>query len=1121
MSIFVRMRSLLIPGCIGFILLVVVLSYNLLFLPTQRRYLDDRNFRVLKTLTDQIGVSINTFDRMMDNAENSGVTAETLKAYLTNVAPQLETIDENESEPVVGQDYGDPPKMAVASDDGTHYLYLAFKRTGTKRYVIRTDLEKLIDKLSPPATRCPFDAMVIAQSDGKIIYQRSASGIIIARIDTLENALENTKAGKPEAPIMLDALSRSTTLEHIKIAGTAYLLYSQPLQLPFALADAHRRAAREASGDSGAKPWIVCGLVRADRFRSESQTISDTYVLWISAFILLALAAYPFLKLHVSGITERFRSGDVVTLAVSTCISTAIVTFMLLDFGYCHTWRDQLTRDQMRRLAAALDLNFENEMSKAFDQLQSLYDEDLRATLHKAQLDSEQKGQSQPPKLSGSGATCTPVWACRTEIRSDSKSPTFLDNYPYLLFVTWSDIRGQQRVKWTTRKSVTPFLNLDDGSIPYYRDIKKAFRNLGNPHPLPTRGIGSQYSPNTGDNITVFWRLFDADGNPVSETAPAGNPHNWFCASLVTKPISVFDAILPGGFQFAVIKSDGTVIFHSDHTRNLRENFFSETDRDQEIRSRVAMRTEGSLVATYMGRRSRIYIHPMKANPNDQWTVVIFRDLRPEQMTNLEIISLASILFGLYVGLITVIVLLIRCVQKRHASRNWLWPDSCRAGTYHVLAGANVVAGTALIFLAQLESVLSVLFCATAVPMCALAFNFLLLSRNRNRIEATNRLDGMSSQGWEWAYICACATLVAVVAALPCFPLFRITCDFEQKVFAQACQLRLAADLDERAGNTRMRYQGIELQRYGGKLLAAPEEETTPYFSYHKAFDTRIHSGQDYDPPYQSTTCGLGAAERQQRCVEVFLSALSPSYNQYALESRFLAENGSSDRWTWFSAQSYNKRELVLTKKESCRQVLTIASPLMLYIAPCTGWSCWIVAAGFLLTLFALVRSTARKIFLFDLVETGTGRSPQIECDIHAQQRLFVRRSKFQKLVLVHLAQERLVNPSGNRILADLINDGVIFRDRGLLSIKDPCFADFLQNAVPPDIITDWEKEGTDIRVAWLRTSLLIAGIGVGGFLISSQTDILNTWVTYVTGLAAVVPACLRLLETVRRGTVS
>ena len=80
----------------------------------------------------------------------------------------------------------------------------------------------------------------------------------------------------------------------------------------------------------------------------------------------------------------------------------------------------------------------------------------------------------------------------------------------------------------------------------------------------------------------------------------------------------------------------------------------------------------------------------------------------------------------------------------------------------------------------------------------------------------------------------------------------------------------------------RQRYQGPQLAQYADKLLAAPEEETTPYFSYHKALDTRIHSGPDYDPPYRAADCGMDGPERQQRCVDLFLSAFSPSYNQVA-----------------------------------------------------------------------------------------------------------------------------------------------------------------------------------------------------------------------------------------------
>jgi hypothetical protein len=1115
------MRALLIPGCIALMLLISVVAYNFAFLPAQRRYFDDCNLRILKALTDQIRTSINAYDKMMDNAESSGVTATTLPAYLASVAPQLVKAEEDESRAVVGDDYGDPPKIAVGADEGTHFLYLAFKHGRSTRYAIRTDFEKLVEKLSPPAFRCPFDAMVIAQSDGTVIFQRSASGIAISKISTLDNALVDEKQKKPESLITLDALSQSSSLELVRIAGTPYRFYSQPLQLPFPMADPRHKIEPGSSGGIASKPWIVCGLVRADRFRSESQAISESYMLWISAFILLALAAYPFLKLHVSSVTERFRALDVVTVAVAVFLATAIVAFMLLDVAYWRTWLDQSTNKQMRDLAAAIDSNFENETKKAFDQLRALYtDSDLGMTLREVQSDSAPRTRNQLPKLTGSGGGCTPGRACRTEIRSDSKHPKLLNDYPYLTFLTWSDSRGQQRVKWTTRKSVTPFLNLNDGSIPYYPDIRRAFQDTGDSHPVPTEGIGSQYSPNSGDNITVFWKLLDLDGNPVSETASANKKRDLFCASLVTKPISVFDPILPGGFQFAVIKSDGRIVFHSDHTRNLRENFFLETDQDQEVRSRVALRAEGSLVATYMGRPNRIYIRPMRANLNELWTIVIFRDLRPEQTQNLEIVSLASILFCLYVCCL-VISLWLTYLRRSRTNRNWLWPDSRKANTYRLLAVANVAAGAMLLFLSQIAPPLTVIGATIVLPICALLFNVAFLGGDPSSTATAKESGGSSPWQWRGAYVCACASLVAVIAALPCLPFFRIACDFEQKLFAQTCQLKLAADVEDRAGKVRQRYQGPQLAQYADKLLVAPEEETTPYFSYHKALDTRIHSGPDYDPPYRAADCGLDGPERQQRCVDLFLSAFSPSYNQVAAGNRFLAEAGSTDRWTWFYTSSLNRRELVLTTREPCRQVLTIASPLMPYVVPWTDWRWQMVTAAFLVFLFLLVRSTAAKIFLLDLVEPIASENPQIECDGVAQRRLFFRRSILEKLTLVHLAQERLVNPRGYNILCNLLKEGLIERDNGILSIKDPCFADFLRRAVSVDVIRRWETNGADVRLAGLRTSLLIAGIGIGSFLILSQSNILDTSVTYVTALAALLPACVRVIETLRRGTGS
>jgi hypothetical protein len=56
------------------------------------------------------------------------------------------------------------------------------------------------------------------------------------------------------------------------------------------------------------------------------------------------------------------------------------------------------------------------------------------------------------------------------------------------------------------------------------------------------------------------------------------------------------------------------------------------------------------------------------------------------------------------------------------------------------------------------------------------------------------------------------------------------------------------------------------------------------------------------------------------------------------------------------------------------------------------------------------------------------------------------------------------------------------------------------------------------MHTAKLRTSLLVAGVAIAGFLLYTQGPIFNTWLTYMTGLAAAVPAVIRLIQSIRPG---
>src|SRR5437660_1157581 len=307
----VRLRNLFVPASIGLILVLAVGWYNFFWLPSEHRYLDDRDFRVLKTLSEQIRLSIDNFDKMMDNAADSGIKGYMLHEYLSNVAPQLQTPGDEETKSVIGEDYADPPKIAVVSDEGTHLLYMAFQRKKV-RYAIRTDLDTLIGKVLPPPSRNPFNIVLVAKRDGTVIFQRSSPGIDVARINTLEDLPEAGTPGKRDKPEKPDpenkSVLQSSRYGEDKLAGAMYRLYAQPLQLSFPSIDRRTRRAEDIPSPAEAEQWVLWGLVRADAFRSESQSISYTYILWLSAAILLAVCAYPFLKLQVLRHVDLLRS---------------------------------------------------------------------------------------------------------------------------------------------------------------------------------------------------------------------------------------------------------------------------------------------------------------------------------------------------------------------------------------------------------------------------------------------------------------------------------------------------------------------------------------------------------------------------------------------------------------------------------------------------------------------------------------------------------------------------------------------------------------------------------------------------------------------------------------------
>jgi len=1277
------LRNLFIPFIIIVVLFVAFGAYYLYWVPNRQRHLDDRGFRYLKTLSEQIRLTINTYDKMMDHAVQAGVSNDALPDYLRLTAPQLTVPEKSEIKHAIGEDknsFGDPPKIDVQVDEGKHFLYLAFAfEKDTDRRVLRTDLDALINGLLGPDTLSPFDVVLVARSDGSVIFQKSLSGVEMAKINNLEDA-SGAAESKNQMKIDAETLSQVSRLEEVRIAGARYRLYSQPLEIGF------RPIHPTAGGDRAEASWVLCGMVRADRFRSESQLIPYSYILTMLAVILLAVASYPFLKLYLSLPGERLRARDVAITAVFTCFIAAVFTFIFADIYF---WTSSFATDSqadMTKLAHAINANFQREQQAAFVALGAL---DGRLA---SQQNAESKNKASHPKHTGNvrlligkdhNYRCDPQAACRADILAAVDLSGILQNYPYLFFAFWSDDEGNQQVKWTTRRHATPFIPLDETSAPYYPAVRTALAYSEESSTIPGCGIGPLYSPTTGQNIIVFWGIVplskakcgvNLSSNEGSAALAGTKERSW--AAIVTQPVSVYNAVLPGGYQFAVLQKDGTVVFHSDTTRNLRENFLAETDLDPNLQSRVEMRSEGPVTANYMGQPHRMYVLPMDAGDQEgRWTIVIFRDLHMEEVMNLEILSLVSILFIIYAVATIVLVLIANWIWGIHSGRRWFWPDSRLSGIYQHVALVNALAVILLVVLSPFVPGLALLICATLIPAAVLVFNIAMAGR-RNSEAARTPIEEVDPQGWQSMYFAAAATLVLVIAVLPCVSLFKVAANFEHRLLVENTILKLANDLQNRAQAMRDLYRGMNLGLHRAELLAGPEKQLAgdlegekvaqpgaeppkPVYSYHQLLSTTVSTSHELiqDVPDPS------AAENS------LLSFLSYPYNKRAADDRYLAE-GKSDVWRWTSSSSGSERTLELTQEEPDGQVRNIKAVWRPFVYPWGKVVWWLGVVGLVAIVYALARISLSRIFQLErgsptqlldsdpwfnpaslisdlpmnllligqetsrpIVElfhrsdvqvheaetllqadapatqpstlagsaidamisdgrplvlrnferlpddpeklakataaivrllTSLGNSvilvssldpvlvPSIETndrwrdllhsfvridlsatpprrlgedDADYQNRisaesyfhwLFAGLPKINKLVMLQLAQEKVVNPNSGEVVDELVEQGMVERKWGLLSVKDEGFAKFLKHALPHLTVRNWERQIAGTRPFSLQTSLLIVGVGVVAFLLYTQGEVFNTWVTYATGVASAVPKALQFFENFR-----
>ena len=276
---------------------------------------------------------------------------------------------------------GDPPRVLVQRSEGKYYLYLGYGHDLATHHhdniVAKSDLEEVLAPFL--STGIEFDALLLVARDGRVIVQRSSSGLELVHVDSLRDSSRPQPAaasgGQRTEPVNLfESLRTSTSIANVTLGNAEYQMYVQPVQLSLNAADGKNWSASlsdsKPTGGDVPEEWALCGFVRADHFRAASSSVSYTYLLWFGVALVTVCLTTPLLKLHMLSASERLQGGDAVLVAATTFLVTALITFCAVDAYYFHFTVSPAIDGRLKDVAESIRGHFNDETRMIASQLE-------------------------------------------------------------------------------------------------------------------------------------------------------------------------------------------------------------------------------------------------------------------------------------------------------------------------------------------------------------------------------------------------------------------------------------------------------------------------------------------------------------------------------------------------------------------------------------------------------------------------------------------------------------------------------------------------------------------------------------------------------------------------------
>jgi hypothetical protein len=672
-----------------------------------------------------------------------------------------------------------------------------------------------------------FDDVLVATVNGDVLYQTSHSGLVARNFDFLRTTPDSKEPAATAKP-KVEAADGASNLHVVPVGGTTYRAYVVPV----------RMLVSNGASASQSLDLLLCGVVTQEHFAGRSRAVPLTALMSILlAVLLIIVGAWPVLKFATMRRTEQITSRA--GLIYSVFMSLTLMLALLLVIHLCYGVSDPKTGAHMQDLASAIDNHVARELNQALMTMEIVgHRSDVEGAAHRFVHVGGLASDNIPCSDNSDLAELSQV-NLLTQIGMEVSA------YPYFRRLFLYDNQGFEHLSWTIDSKAPRPLRVCDR--PYFLGVQRndLWRLNGSDLVKTYFRVDPIYSKSTSEYLAAV-----AVPYPIKSESHIG------MMMLATPLMSLIGPVLPPDYGFAVIDASGTVLFHSDQTRNGRENFFDELKDSRALRAAVIARRPDRRTEHYQGEDYDVFVTPFQSIHGCPWTLVVFSNLTVLGEKSLDRILLAALLCIAYFLLLILVTAGVRVLLP---CRQLAWPTEDRRKRYLHIAIVLLLVCVLSFTLSFRLSPVMLMIAAMAIPITAIAFCIVALQgagkairwtalacggvalaimivplvlKDLSRgnwlnvlilalimaayatlgVKSTRRYSSvLPSPSLRTTYSLACFMLLVVVAGIPCLAFFKLSFDYDETLATKRQQLLTLDALRRREARVLADYLSVKV----------------------------------------------------------------------------------------------------------------------------------------------------------------------------------------------------------------------------------------------------------------------------------------------------------------------